>query len=302
MATFLTAWLAQVSFQGSSAPDWSTLENAWMVGVAYVGLVAAGLVVDVVLLIRLLGWPVGWRERVRRLEARAWAWRDAVRLVLLLVAFHLLGMLAYRAACPDLSPAGGDAAFGIILQSMVFHWAALVLITLVLRRERRSWKETFGLGGRHALRRIALGLGFYLGALPFLWFYSILYQAGLKYVGYEPRLQEVVWAMTAEHAWWIRAYLVGLAVALAPLAEELIFRGIGLPLLARKAGFPAAIVIVSVLFAAMHFHLPSLVPLFVIALAFSLAYAYTGSILVPAVMHAAFNLVNLGLLLLLRYA
>jgi len=87
---------------------------------------------------------------------------------------------------------------------------------------------------------------------------------------------------------------------LAPLFEEVIFRGILLPLVARRWGTAAAVVTVSALFAMVHFHLPSVVPLFVIAVAFSLGYVYSGSLLVPVAMHALFNGVNLVMLALLR--
>jgi membrane protease YdiL (CAAX protease family) len=83
------------------------------------------------------------------------------------------------------------------------------------------------------------------------------------------------------------------AVTLGPFVEELLFRGIALPLLARYTSTHWAVFLVSATFAVLHFHVPSFVPLFVIALAFSYAYLYTGSILVPVIMHALFNGVSL---------
>jgi membrane protease YdiL (CAAX protease family) len=91
-----------------------------------------------------------------------------------------------------------------------------------------------------------------------------------------------------------------LAAVLAPVFEECLFRGILLPLLARRLGTGAAVLLSSVAFASIHFHLPSLVPLCVVAVGFSLGYLYAGSLWVPIVMHALFNGVNLSLLLLIR--
>jgi membrane protease YdiL (CAAX protease family) len=42
-----------------------------------------------------------------------------------------------------------------------------------------------------------------------------------------------------------------------------------------------------------------MMPLFVIAVAFSLAYIYSGSIVVPMVMHGLFNGVNVAMLMIL---
>lgn len=277
-------------------------ERAGLVLAVYMALVVAGLVADTVLLVRLLGRPLDWRARVARCLDRALPSREAVRLGLLLMLCHLLGVVAYRGMHLGLPADEGRDASAIVLQSVTFHWAALAFLMGSLRRAGRGWGEVFGASARRWARHVATGLALYLATLPFLWFYSVLYQAGLRAVGYEPRLQHVAWAMTAPHAWWVRAYLALLALVLAPWVEELVFRGVGLPLLARHVGLPGAVVILSALFAGMHFHIPSLVPLFVMALALALAYVYTGSILVPAVMHAAFNLVNLALLMLARYA
>jgi membrane protease YdiL (CAAX protease family) len=46
----------------------------------------------------------------------------------------------------------------------------------------------------------------------------------------------------------------------------------------------------------MHQHVGSLVPLFVLALSFTLAYEATGCLLVPIFMHALFNALNIALL------
>ena len=90
---------------------------------------------------------------------------------------------------------------------------------------------------------------------------------------------------------WTRVAMAAVAVILAPVFEECVFRGIGLPLLARWLGMGPAILLTSLAFAAIHVHLPSLLPLLVIAVGFSLAYV---------TMHALFNAVNLGLLMWAR--
>ena len=90
--------------------------------------------------------------------------------------------------------------------------------------------------------------------------------------------------------------MLAMAVGVAPIFEEILFRGIALPLLARRWGVAPAVVAVSAFFAVIHLHVPSLVPLFIIAVSFSLGYLYTGSLLAPVVMHALFNGVNLWIL------
>jgi membrane protease YdiL (CAAX protease family) len=58
--------------------------------------------------------------------------------------------------------------------------------------------------------------------------------------------------------------------------------------------------IVSAIFALSHAHLPSLVPLFALAIGLALAYELTGSLLVPIGMHALFNAVMVAKLFIER--
>jgi membrane protease YdiL (CAAX protease family) len=99
---------------------------------------------------------------------------------------------------------------------------------------------------------------------------------------------------------WLVVYLVFVAVTVAPLVEEMLFRGVALPILERDFGTRAAVLLVSAVFAAIHFHLPSMAPLLVIAAGFAVAYVRTGSLLVSITMHALFNGVNILMLFVLR--
>ena len=53
------------------------------------------------------------------------------------------------------------------------------------------------------------------------------------------------------------------------------------------------VLVSSLLFAAVHAHLPSFAPLFVLGTCFAIAYEWSGSILVPMTMHALFNGITL---------
>ena len=297
---FLTP-LAQVA--GPHTVNWKgdISPAVWMVGLGYLALLAIGVVADVFLVAHWVIHPVSWRERVSRLVWRPWMERESSTLILILMAFFMLAVFV-EPRLGDLAGPGseGDRVPSVVLHSLAFHVAGLLLVVISLRRRRLSWDSAFGLKARRVFKDIGTGILFYLATMPFLWFYSLLYQIALRMAGHEPTWQEVAEALSGPNPLAIRIYLTFLAVLLAPLFEEVLFRGIGLPVLARKLGVAPAVVIMSALFAAIHFHVPSLVPLFVIAVSFSLAYIYTGSILVPVVMHGMFNAINLGLMTVLR--
>ena len=95
------------------------------------------------------------------------------------------------------------------------------------------------------------------------------------------------------------ATMLVLAVIVAPIAEETIFRGYLYGVLKRYIGAIGAAVLSAGLFAAMHMNLAALPALFVLALCLTLAYEATGSLLVNICMHGFFNLSMLLVILFL---
>jgi membrane protease YdiL (CAAX protease family) len=95
-----------------------------------------------------------------------------------------------------------------------------------------------------------------------------------------------------------RVLVVGMAVVVAPLAEEFVFRGYLYRVAARWTGRRRAMVFTSALFALIHAHAPALGGLFVLAMALNLVYEQTGSIWAPVLMHSAFNGTTLAAALL----
>lgn len=291
--------IAEMTFQGSPA-EWANLEHIWIVGLTYILIGIAGLLVDGVMAVRLFVSPPEWARPGLVLQRRPWSWTEGLQFTAILILLHsaaILFLYGLHRAAPPTEESDGIA---VVVQSVAFHWAGLLLIVAAVRRKQTTWRSAFGLNHLTIGKEIGLGVLFYLAAMPFVLFYSWLYELGLRYAGYQPELQEVAWALTGEMSLWLRIYLMTFAITIAPLFEEFFFRGIGLPLISRVVGVPGAVIVLSVIFAIMHFHIPALVPLFVIAAAFALAYIYTGSIVVPITMHALFNGLNLAMLTLLR--
>ena len=96
------------------------------------------------------------------------------------------------------------------------------------------------------------------------------------------------------------ALITVFAIAIAPVFEEFLFRGFAYPVLKQRWGASKALVVVSAAFAAIHLHLPSLGPLFALAVGLGLAYELTGSLLAPITMHVLFNAANVLMILYVR--
>jgi hypothetical protein len=85
------------------------------------------------------------------------------------------------------------------------------------------------------------------------------------------------------------------AVVLAPLAEELFFRGLLQSLLRRRFGPWPAVLTTAAVFAAVHYSTPQAVPALA-ALGIVLGYNYerTGRLFAPILLHAIFNALNIA--------
>ncbi len=108
--------------------------------------------------------------------------------------------------------------------------------------------------------------------------------------------QQIIEMFTGSETLQQRVLIIVLAISIAPFAEEFIFRFFLYGVLKRYLGRGPGLVLNSLLFAAVHVHLPSLGPLFVLGGCFTLAYEWSGSILVSMTMHALFNFFSLSAL------
>jgi membrane protease YdiL (CAAX protease family) len=79
------------------------------------------------------------------------------------------------------------------------------------------------------------------------------------------------------------------AIAIAPLSEELIFRGFVYAVVKRYSERFFAAIISSAVFAIAHYDIPALAPLFALGMCLTVAYELSGCLWVPITIHAIFN-------------
>lgn len=293
----------QTALNGFGQLDWMSglpglsvsVERLLGIAVLYGALLLGGLAADVWLVRRLLAAPVVWAVRVRELTLRPWSWRNAGFILLVLAAAHGLVFALGRAVPVVQWSAAPDSVF--LLNAGAFHGTIVLAVGLVLFRRRGSLDDAFGLRRRDAGRQILRGAVYYLAALPVVVVCSLAYEVALKFLGYPLTLQNVALFYLEPRPGWLQGVMIFIGMLAAPFAEELLFRGVVLPAVAKKLGGAPAVLLLAVVFAAMHFHVPSLAPLFLLAAAFSLAYIQTGSLWVPVTMHVLFNGVNLAVLM-----
>jgi membrane protease YdiL (CAAX protease family) len=139
-------------------------------------------------------------------------------------------------------------------------------------------------------RAISTGIILLLAATPLIMFAEVITQS---FFGGGSSRQEIVDLFNTSRTIQQRVMIIVLAVIVAPMAEEFIFRFFIYGVFRRYFGIVIGLLFNAALFAAAHNHLPSALPLFVLGGCFTLAYEWSGSILVSMAMHALFNSVQL---------
>jgi membrane protease YdiL (CAAX protease family) len=135
-----------------------------------------------------------------------------------------------------------------------------------------------------------------MGALLLFFAYPLINLADLitqRALGSGSSRQSIVELFNGSQTIQQRIMIIVLAVAIAPMAEEFVFRFFLYGVLKRYFGRFVGLTFSALLFAAVHAHLPSFAPLFVLAACFTIAYEWSGSILVSMAMHCLFNSLTL---------
>ena len=234
-------------------------------------------------------------------------WRPADALeavsvaILLFVVPHFLG----GAGVPQPSPGMVQLLSGIL----VFPFATLLLVLCGVARRARDRREildtVFGLVPRRAfLRAVGFGAACGVAAVPFAGALAAATELALVRLGVEVAPQNAMALFLDSGAPALhRVILAAHAVALAPLCEEILFRGILLAAFLRGArgsdgvaGDPPvvrAILLSALFFAGVHMYLPGLPALAVLGALFAALRLRERTLWASVAAHAAFNACNL---------
>jgi membrane protease YdiL (CAAX protease family) len=190
----------------------------------------------------------------------------------------------------------GTSVRQMIIATLSIQGAGLVFMTLFVREHGLNWAEAFGLSN-HCGRAVLFGV---LTACIFLPFARLLQEVSFELMTRLPHLpinpeQEVVQTLRQASVWAQRVAMGAATILLAPLAEEMFFRGILYPAI-KQAGFPRlALWGTSVVFAAIHLTPVIFLPLLVLALLLVWLYEKTDNLLAPIAAHSLFNGLNFAM-------
>lgn len=223
---------------------------------------------------------------------KPWDLDQFTRQFLWLIAGLYLGLM-FGAFATKLAGATdvGPSTVRAIVAALSFQGMAIILVHRFVNEHATTWSDGFALAHRPGL---AIGAGCLLacGFLPVGIGLQYATAAVMSFFNHAAEPQAAVQALKSSASRFDRAAFGVVAIGLAPVAEELLFRGILYPTI-KRFGYPRlALWGTSLLFAVIHFNLPTFLPLLALALALTWLYEKSGNLLAPIAAHTLFNALN----------
>jgi membrane protease YdiL (CAAX protease family) len=266
----------------------------------------SALVAGLELILIFAGLVFLWRlgvsptARTRVVAVRLPAWdvpiTDFLLFLLLVLCGSMVAAIAAGVAVKRL-PLSGDAV-------TVFNGAAAQLGMLGgVAAHRFGIRRPSGDPVGPSTGILTSGAVTFLVSLPLLTATSLAWQAFLQLCGLPAERQDLIGMFVHADSPLLLGIMITLAIAIAPVAEEMVFRAGLYRYFRTRMPRWIALVVPSLIFATLHVNwktldgFASLAPLTVLAVIFSLAYERTGRIGTAIVAHGLFNLNTILLIL-----
>ncbi len=182
--------------------------------------------------------------------------------------------------------------YSFVIGSVCFQVVGLILAHVFLRQHEVTWSEFLGLKSPHLGRVILIGFGVAVAAVPAALAINQLSSVIVTILTGSAEMQPTMKVLQVSVSLPQRILFGFTAIVLAPLIEEILFRGILYRAL-RQRGYPRlGLYGSSIVFGLIHSNLVTFLPLTCLALVFALLYDRTNNLMAPIAAHSLFNAVN----------
>ena len=213
-----------------------------------------------------------------------------------LAGVFAMGVLVTAGRSPT-TPVANALKAEDIMENMMGSFLILSIVLGFLLVRRIPLREVFGLQKVGVVKAGITG-GLLMAAIfPILMVATMFMQVLLREQAKEQEVVQVFRHAAGTNQTSMVATLFFMAVVVAPVFEEVVFRGYLYGVFKRWSGPIASLIFTAVLFAALHQSVTVLPSLVLLAAGLTIAYEWSGSLLVPIAMHASFNCINLIMML-----
>lgn len=201
-----------------------------------------------------------------------------------LAGYFLLTIFAGPGGTDKLTP-------DLIAGAAVFYGFLIMLILGSLSVRGLQPARIFGLFPvASPLRTLVIGLVAFIATYPLV----ALLEKVVSLLGFPvSEDDEMVKYLLGDLSTGNKVMAILLVLIMAPLAEEIVFRGYLYGVARQYCGRLGAMFAIGLLFAAVHQNIPAIPALWALAIGLTLAYELTGSLWAPILMHVLFNAVSI---------
>ena len=210
-----------------------------------------------------------------------WSLREILFSLASVVLLSIVGVwVAYR----------WPATTNIVVVVYELAYVFPVLVVLFLKRVKF---ETLGFRS-FTLKNLAIGCGLLFGTYLIIMVHNLL----LLSFGIAPQGEYLTELFNSEEDFWV---LVFVGVIIAPLAEEIFFRGFLFSGFRQKYGWKRAALLSAALFSVAHLQLVVLIPTFLMGFVLAYLFHHSKSIWPGVILHLAVNAFTFGVIYLLSF-
>ena len=264
----------------------------------------AGMTTIVLVMALVLGYGTLRLHQFRPRPAPApgpqrWSYGDIAHVV----AFYF-GVMVLAQFCAFTLTAQRLPAHAVELSALVsttFANVCVCLYIIVLGEFRRGKTlGALGLSRRDGAWNLGLGLYLYVCFCPLVLASMQLVEIVSESFGHGLPAQPLVRLVMTEQTRSVMAAAVALVVVVAPLTEEVIFRGFLFSALRDNVGRWPAIVLSAALFAAAHTSMAAFLPVFLLGLLLAWAFDHTETLVASMAIHLTHNTASVLWILFMR--
>lgn len=234
-----------------------------------------------------------------------WNLKDAIKVFLAYVILMFVGMpLIVRFTSTlfgfnILSNVGPRSL--ILFISLFINLLICTYILFIVCVQYHQSVTVLGLSAANLSANMRQGIKRYLITLPVIILAGFVINLISSYYGHTPEMQDVVRWVLEEKSVFILVSLMFFGTVIAPVIEEIIFRGFLQPALKNSLGGRYAIVVSASLFAAVHMDIFAFFQIFILGILLGYLYEKTQTLVASVVVHILHNSLTLIFLLYFRY-
>jgi len=218
----------------------------------------------------------------------AWGLRGIGRLTLCILLVAQVSVILERAFLRILHPPWLDLHVLTLANTLLVDGVALIGGFWFFRSgwaARPPWRSPLAV----PWGKVRFSLGSYLTCVPLFLLLLTVMTLVLRALKVEPPPQALFTMYMFEERGAVVRLLLGLAVLVGPVAEEVFFRGLIYRWLRHRVGVWPGLLTSSFLFALLHTDWVAFVPILALGLLFGWVYERTGSLAAPAAVHIFHN-------------